>query len=191
MVIVAGDRAMHIRTFLIAVSLACVGCASSQRGAPSQPGRQTITQLSGDVEAQLIYGAMASSHSVDAGAVAAWGALPEVYDSLQFPIVVVDTVNMRIGSGNFHPSRIAGRRLSRYLDCGRGMTGANADTYRVTISLVTWATEGSSGGTQVHTAIEASAKARDVNSYPVNCSSKGVLEREIAELVAEVLRDSR
>jgi len=180
----------HVRTLLVAVVLAVVGCASSPRGAPAEAGTQTITQLSGDVEAQLIHGTAASVHSVGAGLVAAWGALPVVYDSLRIPIAVVDTMNMRLGSGSFHPSRIGGRRLSRYLDCGRGMTGANADTYRVTISLVSWVSE-RSGSTQVHTAIQASAKARDVNSYPVNCSSKGVLEREIAELTVQVLRDSR
>jgi hypothetical protein len=121
--------------------------------------------------------------------VAAWGALPLVYDSLRVPIALVDTVNMRLGSGSFHPSRIGGKRLSRYLDCGRGMTGANADIYRVTVSLVTWVSAQSGGRTQIHTAIQANAKARDVNSYPVNCSSKGILEREIAELTAEVLRN--
>jgi hypothetical protein len=181
----------HVRTLLVAVALAFVGCASSRHGAPTEAGRQTITQLSGDIEAQLIHGTAASAHSVGAGVVAAWGALPVVYDSLRIPIAVVDTMNMRLGSGSFHPSRIGGRRLSRYLDCGRGMTGANADTYRVTVSLVTWVSERSGGGTQVHTAIDASAKARDVNSYPVNCSSKGVLEREIAELTAAVLQTSR
>ncbi|KPJ95963.1 MAG: hypothetical protein AMS18_01910 [Gemmatimonas sp. SG8_17] len=182
---------MHIRTLLIAGVLALVACASSRRGASTVAGTQTIAQLSGDIEAQLIHGTAVSSHSVGAGVMDAWGALPAVYDSLRVPIAVVDTVNMRLGTGAFQPSRIGGKRLSRYLDCGRGMTGANADTYGVTISLVTWVSEQSGGGTQVHTAIQASAKARDVNSYPVNCSSKGVLEMEIAELVAEVLRNQR
>lgn len=180
---------MHVRMLLIAVVIGLVACASPRRGAPPDAGSQTITRLSGDVEAQLIHGTTASSHLVSAGVMAAWGALPLVYDSLRVPITVVDTVNKRLGSGSFHPSRIGGRRLSRYLDCGRGMTGANADTYRVTTSLVTWVSAQSGNRTQIHTAIQASAKARDVNSYPVNCSSKGILEREIAELTAEVLRN--
>jgi hypothetical protein len=60
------------------------------------------------------------------------GALAE----LKVPLEVKDSAAGRLESGVFHRSgSLGGKQISTYLSCGDGITGPNADSYRVYMHL--------------------------------------------------------
>jgi len=116
---------------------------------------------------------------------AVWPRLQVAYGLLEIPIEHQDPSRHQLGNLNFRPRRIGGDRLSKFLDCGQGNTARqNADTYAVTMSVMTTLTPGDTGAdTRVETLVQASAKARDTSSRRVTCASKGQLEMMIAEMI--------
>src|SRR5690606_40865365 len=68
-------------------------------------------------------------------------ALP-IYESLGIPITRVDATSHIIGNEGLKVRRRLGDApLTRYLDCGSGQGGPNADTYEVHLAVLTEARE--------------------------------------------------
>ena len=176
---------------LVFIVVPTVLACSTHAGAPGGSGAETVLVATGGVgEASLRTGMeTVTARSVDLPPEQVWAVLPAVYEELGVQLSVYDTVNMQIGNTGFKPRRIGGERLSRYLECGRGMTAAsNADRYEVTASLTTRVTESDDGGSLIWTEIHAQAKPRDVSGHPVRCATKGTLETRIVEAVQERVR---
>lgn len=119
----------------------------------------------------------------------AWAVLPLAYEALGLPLTTLDSERRVIGAGGVRAQgRLGGAWLSRYVDCGTASTGlANADSYAVTLDVVTQV-DGSANGANagLSTALRASGRpASTSTSNPVNCVSRGALERRLAELVRE------
>ncbi len=114
-------------------------------------------------------------------------ALIQVYQELEIPVAGTDPATGEIGNPSFEPRRIGGQLLSRFLNCGSsGVTGRpNADSYRVTMYLVSRVESTEDGRTRLSTEVDARAQARGVSGYPVQCQSRGTLETRIAEMVEE------
>jgi hypothetical protein len=128
------------------------------------------------------------SSAIDAPVENVWRVLPSVYERLDVPLSVLDTVAKQVGNRSFRPRRIGGSRLSKYIDCGRGITATqNADAYQVTMSLLTKVKQADGGGTLLSIEISGNAKPRAVSGNPVRCVSKGTLETFMADLVRERL----
>jgi hypothetical protein len=107
-----------------------------------------------------------------------------VFVDLGIPLAVVDVENQRLGNGGFQPWRLGGERLSQFLDCGYGGgVAAYADAYRVTMSLFSRVSEHENQSTLVETEIYAAAEPIATSGGPVNCTSKGTLERRIVAMV--------
>lgn len=170
----------------VAVWLAsAIGCA----GGSGSEMDDLVTTAVGPYQIRATSEAIASSDSVHATPEQVWAVLPNVYDELGIPEVVVDDRNRRLGNAEFQPRRIGGSRLSRYLDCGSSIgVPSYADSYAVTMSLVTRVVEGTGGMAAVQTQIHAAAKPRDVRGEPILCTSRGTLEHRIFEAVAERIR---
>lgn len=119
----------------------------------------------------------------------AWALLPLAYEALGLPLTTLDSERRLIGAGGVRAQgRLGGAWLSRYVDCGTAATGlANADSYAVTLDVVTQVDGSASGANAgVSTAIRASGRpASTSTSNPVNCVSRGTLERRVAEIVRE------
>lgn len=129
-----------------------------------------------------------SSHVIAASSEEVWAVLQVVYDELGIPLEVVSIPGRYMGNPDFTPRRIGGQRLSRFLDCGYGMTATpRADDYRVNMAVITRLGAAEGGRTSVVTEISANAEARDVSADPVQCSSKGRLETTIVEMITEKL----
>lgn len=79
--------------------------------------------------------------------------------------------------------RLGDRRLSSLLNCGSGMTGPNADSYEISLSIVSQLRPAGTAATQLSTRIEASARPMGVSGTTVHCSTTGRLETEISESV--------
>ncbi|MBL8982228.1 MAG: hypothetical protein JNL26_08585 [Gemmatimonadetes bacterium] len=87
--------------------------------------------------------------------------------------------------------RLANTPLSRYIDCGRGFSGENANVYRVTIVLAAWPDPQAGDARSLHVAfIGGGLDPAGSRSNYVLCTSKGVLEEEFATKVQARLATS-
>ncbi len=174
-----------------AVLLLCVACASST---PMASGTQTRTLITGAGVGEVdVYTTESTTASLSVAAPVrqVWAVLPQLYQELDVPLTVVDTVAMQIGNAGFKPRRLGGTRLSRYLDCGRGITATpNADAYEVTMTLLTKVLAAGEESSTVQVQVTAFAKPRDVSGNPIRCASRGTLETQIAERVHQLVAAS-
>lgn len=114
-----------------------------------------------------------------------YAALLSVFQELKIP---VQTANPKAGLlNNLNADisrRLGGERLSRYIDCGRGFSGENANVCRVTIVMAAWPDPQSGDATALHVAFIGGGldPAGSRGNY-VLCTSKGVLEEEFAAKV--------
>jgi len=119
---------------------------------------------------------------IPATATQVWEAMPEVYEELEIGGGAVDASALTYGQRNFSVRRrLAGAPVSQSLECGASVAGvANANSYTVTLSVVTGVQTRPEGGSGVTTWIEAFAQAPGRSDHPVRCGSTGSLERRIA-----------
>ena len=155
-------------------------------------GRDVVTRVEGDLgwntPTTMVPEGSTSSHVAAAGIDEVWAVLQVVYDEVGIPLEVVNRPGRYMGNPDFAPRRIGGQRLSRFLDCGYGVTATpRADDYRVNMGVITRISTAEGGGTSVVTELVANAEARDVSAAPVQCSSKGRLETTIIEMITEKL----
>ncbi len=175
-------RASASAALWLLMALGCSGGASRGR----QDMDDIITTAVGPNYIRSTSETVASSDSVDAAVAQVWSVLPEVYEELGIPQGGIDNRNRLLGNTRFQPRRIGGSRLSRFLDCGSGVgVSSYVDTYEVTASLTTHVKEGDAGRAVVQTQLHAVAEPKAVSGDRVFCTSKGVLERRIVELVVE------
>lgn len=176
----AASRAAAL-AFLAAVPW---GCASSGGGSTPQAAPTRAQAVSGEM-VRLSNEAYSATAVIPEPIDVVWPRVRVAYEILDIPVAWTDEPNHQLGNREFRPRRIGGERLSRFLDCGQGVTArANADTYRVTMSVITTLRpESDSADTHVETLVQASARSRDTASRPIPCGSKGQLERMIAEMV--------
>ncbi|MEP7344163.1 MAG: hypothetical protein ABI877_02795 [Gemmatimonadaceae bacterium] len=112
------------------------------------------------------------------------GALINVYEYLGIPIDYKNTEAGIVVAERFSVRRQLGKSaLSRYIDCGQGFNGVNANVYRITMVVASWLYPATGPVSQVHIAVTASGQdMAGSNTQSVLCTSKGVLEEELAGL---------
>lgn len=116
-------------------------------------------------------------------------ALKKVFEELKIP---VQTANPRAGLlNNLNADlsgRLGGERMSRYIDCGRGFSGPNADFYRLTLAVSAWVEPATGDPQKLMVAIAASGRdPSGSRSYYSPCTSRGDLEKRIARRVQELV----
>lgn len=176
----------------VAITLA-VGCASaSQQSSPAHAAEaNTHVRLAGtgderNLEADVHYRDPAAERRIPLPAVAVFDALPVAYTKIGIAdIAVVDTAGgvatVGVRALPVHAT-IGGTRLSRYLDCGSSAGPSHADTYEVRLTATSYVTPNGDGSV-IHTLVVGDARDPAANAPPVHCSSTGLLERRVAELV--------
>ena len=114
-----------------------------------------------------------------------FAALRAVYEELKIPRSVADSVHGQLGTLRLVRSHTVGdERMSAYLNCGAGMTGAYADTWRVTMGIASFVRTADDGKSTVATALVAQADDMDgASKAPIMCGSSGLLEARIATMV--------
>ncbi|HEY7568007.1 MAG TPA: hypothetical protein VH762_10580 [Gemmatimonadaceae bacterium] len=105
---------------------------------------------------------------------------------LKIELKVRDSTAGVVGNLELVKMRSLGRTpLSRYVSCGQGMTGANADSYRVYLALIAFVDTVPDKGTRLSVALAAAAQDLQGSSKPpVKCGSTGALEGHIRRVVA-------
>ena len=79
-------------------------------------------------------------------------------------------------------------RLSKFLSCGEIEGTLNADTFDVSLSMLTQLQPNSSGGTTVITRVDAAAKPASTSGQYNSCSSTGELETRLVRYIESQLR---
>ncbi len=114
-----------------------------------------------------------------------WAVLPQVYAELGIPLTVNVSRTKALGNAGVRVRRsIAKVPLYQYFDCGSSGTMQNAETYRITMSIMTTAQPNPGGGTVVSTALSGTGKNPITSSSAeVRCASMGNLEIRIRDMV--------
>jgi hypothetical protein len=113
-----------------------------------------------------------------------------VYGTLKLKVTLTDSINGIVGNpGLTHTGALAGQRMSSWIRCGEGLTGPNADRWRISMALLSSVEPASQDTTRLRTVLIASARNMAEGSmYPMNCTTTGQLEarihREVQELSA-------
>lgn len=115
----------------------------------------------------------------------AWTALSAVYQELGIPLSVNDAATKTIGNTGWRTRRSIGRvPAQRYLDCGSSGTLPNAETYQLTLSIVSNVKPNPRGGAIVTTALSGTGRNPITSSSAdVRCVSTGDLELRIRDMV--------
>lgn len=166
-------------------------CASGGAGTSPTGSRRTddVSVARGPLGSfEITTEASVQDRVISAARITVWAVLPSVFETLGIE-ATVDPRTFVIGNSGYRARRIEGKRLSTYLECGRGLA-RNADRYQVTLQLMVQLDDAPDGGTLVRTLLDAYARSTDVSGRTaIHCTSRGTLERRIIELIAEELAD--
>jgi len=108
----------------------------------------------------------------------------EVYQELGIDMPQVDRRRMRMQNPGLSVSRsLLDRRVSHFLRCGQGITGPNADSFRITMHIFT-SVEAEGTGSRLGTEIRATAaNPRGTSNAVMQCASTFRFEARILEAV--------
>ncbi|WP_411279762.1 hypothetical protein [Gemmatimonas sp.] len=115
----------------------------------------------------------------------AWMALQEAYTTLGIPVTELNQQTRTIGNNTYRVRRRIGDvPTMRALDCGGDSGMPNAETYQLLLTVKSRIIPNDAGGSVVQSTLEGTGKnATTAASSDVRCSSMGVLEKRIADLV--------
>lgn len=113
-------------------------------------------------------------------------AVVAAFDELKIPLDTKDSARGMVGNLTLVRTRnIAGSSLSRWFDCGTGITGRNAESWRLYIAIAALLDPLPEGRTRLRIGMAAGAQDMQGNSKePVACSTSGGLEAKFQELIA-------
>jgi hypothetical protein len=127
-------------------------------------------------------------HKIAAPADQVWRLLPGVLDSLGIPVNVLDAAKQTIGNSGFNTRvRLKGVPLSRYVDCGNGASGPNADSFQINLQFIV-EVQPADAGSSVRTTLQAMGKPLNYAQDYSACSSRGGLESRVADILTARLK---
>jgi hypothetical protein len=183
------SRRNQISLITLAVSVACAPPPSTT-GSAAAPQRQVIFQ--GEQGVMMTDAVRAEAVDIDAPPTAVWAAVKKVYADLEIPVTIENPTSHQIGNANFVKSRqMGGERMTQLVNCGSGITGPNAATYRITMSLMTDVSGNPNGTTKLQTTFIS--KGQDVtagSSDQIPCGSTGRVELMLLDRVKAALGKS-
>ena len=105
----------------------------------------------------------------------------EAYKAMKIPTNLVDSLAGQFGNSGFtQTGSLAGRRMSSWIRCGEGITGPNADSWRVSIAILSAVERVTKDTTRLRTLVVASARnMAGGSSAPMLCTTSGQLEEAI------------
>jgi hypothetical protein len=178
------------RAFLL---LALTGCASTNQPLSETTPRQA-TILAGDQNTPTIYAdrPRAAVMTIAAPPAAVWLAAKKTYADFEIPLRVENPSTHQMGNNNFFQSRqLGGRPMVDFVDCGTGMTGPKAASYRIYISLLTEMAADGHGGTTIQTTfVPMGQDMSGVSADRIPCGSTGRFEQFFLDHVKSELGKS-
>lgn len=134
-----------------ALVLVLCGCASAGTPEDVTP-RQPAIFSSAETGTLLGEQPLAAKATIAASPAAVWLAAKRVYADMEIPVTVENPSAHQLGNANFYKTRqIAGKPMAQFVDCGAGMDGPKASSYRIYMSLLTNIVTDGKGGTTIQT----------------------------------------
>jgi len=166
------------RALLSLLLCGCASAGSSVETSNSTP-KQAVLYSGPETGTLLAERPRATSAMLGSPPAAVWLAAKKVYADWDIPIAVENPSAHQIGNANFFKSRdMGGRRMTELVDCGNGMTGPKASTYRIYISLLTDVIPDGKGGTKLQTTfVPMGQDVAGGSSDRIPCGSTGHLEQ--------------
>ncbi len=177
------------RRVVVLGGLLVIACAPAHAPPDSRvtPDLRTVV-LGGSVrrtEVDLRQEASVGRVSLLAEPASVWAALHSTFERLGIDVTTADVSAGLIGNSGYEARSIEGHRLSRYFDCGSGLSSQLADAKVVTVAILVHVQSAPKGVTVVTTTVDAFAHDRALSSNATHCVSRGRLERRVAELVQD------
>jgi len=166
------------RAILLLLLCGCASAGTSSETSNSTP-KQAAIYTSPETGTLLAERPRASVTTIAAPPAAVWFAVKKVYADWDIPVTVDNPSAHQVGNQNFFKThQIAGRSMTEFVDCGSGMTGAKAATYRIYISLLTDVLTDGKGGTKVQvTFVPMGQDVAGGSSDRIPCGTTGRLEQ--------------
>jgi len=164
------------------------GCASAGTTSENTTSKQAAI-FSGEKGTIFAEAPRASVATIVAPPAAVWLAAKKVFADLDVPLAVENTSTHQMGNPNFFKSRtFGGEPMATLVDCGSGMTGPKAATYRIYISLLTSIATDGKGGTTVQTTFVPMGQDISAGSADrIPCGSTGRLEANFLDRINKTL----
>ena len=168
----------------VALLILLCGCASSGNTSDEYNPKPAVIyggdQTAARLEAER---PRASTATIAADPAVVWAAAKQTYAALQIPLGLENPAAHMLGNQNFYKSRtLGGEPMTAFVDCGQGMTGAKAASYRIYMSLVTTIAGDGKGGTLVQ--VTFTALGQDVtegSTDRIPCGSTGHMEQLVID----------
>ena len=151
--------------------------------------RPTAVRLPGH-PAPLSFDSASVDVTLPASAGAVFFATRQVFFELKIPTPLADSAQGYLINGRFIKLRsLAGFPLSTYLNCGTGMTGPNADAWRVTMAIAALVEATGPNTSRLRLNVLAGAESTEgVSKSAIACASSGLLEDRILKTVRLKIR---
>jgi hypothetical protein len=173
----------------IALLLAICGCASA--GTPENDTTPRQAKIFQSAETGTLLGEQPRAVKAELSAPPAtvWLAAKQVYTSFDIPVTVDNPSAHQLGNADFYKSRqLAGRSMAQFVDCGSGMDGPKASSYRIYMSLLTTVVTDGKGGTRIQTTfVPVGQDMSGTSSDRLSCATTGKLEALFLEKVAALV----
>ena len=176
-----------MRRSILAAVILLAGCATAGDENPAVTTRNPTT-IAPQQQIELTHQNVINAMDFPATTQQVWAALMRVHAQLGVPLVSADEKSL-IAKYQFESKTgsMLGKPTANYVDCGTGSAGPRVNTYRVTIKITEAVEREYEDRTRLLTVIDATARSPGMNADPVPCTSHGMLERQIAALVAAQL----
>ncbi len=176
------------RALLLVLLAGCATGGATTQGSNSAPRQQAIF-TSPETGTMMTEPARATKMEIEAPPATVWLAVKKVYADLEIPVTLENPPAHQLGNPKFYKSRqMGGQRMTDFVDCGAGLTGPNAASYRIFMSLLTDVIPDGKGGTTLQTTFTASGQ--DVSggsSDRIPCGSSGRFEALVLNRVKTAL----
>ena len=129
------------------------------------------------------------TYDLDAPRQKVWAAAARVFYDYKMPTDLRDSVRGVVGSTKFVRSgTFVDAMMSRVFNCGMGITGPNADNFRITLALVAIVTPVGTDKAKLGVGFAGSGlDMRGSASDPVACASTGRTEADFVDRVKKLL----
>ncbi len=177
------------RILLAAVLCGCASAGSGTTSGDTTPRQATIlmggSSMSGPTPTIMGDRPVASSATIAASPADVWAAVKKVYDKFDIPVTIENPAAHQLGNDNFVKShQLAGHPMTQFADCGSGMEGPKASSYRMYLSLLTSVAGDGKGATVVQTTFVA--MGQDIaggSTDRIPCGTTGRFESLVLEQI--------
>jgi hypothetical protein len=174
---------LRMRCALVLIAL--TACASAGTPTNDSTARQATIFSDPSMATLLADRPRAVAATIERPPAAVWLAAKKVYSDWGIPLTVENPTTHQMGNADFYKSRqIGGEPMTQFVDCGSGMTGPKASTYRIYMSLLTSIVTDGHGGTNIQTTFAPAGQ--DVSGGSADrivCGTTGRLELLFIERV--------